>query len=734
MTATESCPAKGVIGRITPGLTDRFRLQRLPADGGSDVFEIESIGDHIVLRGSNGVALASAFHRYLKETCKCHVSWCGDQLNLPDPLPQVPAPVRVTCLHRHRVYFNYCTISYTASWWDWARWEREIDLMALNGINMPLAPVGLEAVWYHALLKIGFTDLEARTFLVGPCYSAWQWMTNIEGQGGPLPREWIDSRIALGRMILQRQRALGMTPIQQGFTGFVPRLFKTKFPGAALSTERPWCGFEGTCQLDPLDPLFRMFGRIFLETQTELFGTSHLYAVDPFHEGKPPVEGDDYQEKVGKEIWNLLQEVDPEATGVMQAWSIRKPIATQFPKDRLVVLDLAGQRDDFWGYDFVKGQLHNFGGRINLHGDLRAVATNPFAKAAASHKHCVGMGLFMEGIEQNPVFYDMVFDMIWRDKPVKPDTWLHAYAERRYGGESENARKAWRILLAGPYKSGTNGVEASSIFAARPALKPLKSGPNAGFEMPYRPKELIRAWRLLLRAADDLGDSDAYRFDLMDTGRQVLSNLGQQLVREAARAFAERNAEAFKKRSGRYLELLADVDRLLATRNEYSFDRWIRSARAWGQTGKLRSYYEWNASMLVTLWGPVEDPRIFDYAWREWAGLIRLYYLPRWQMFYSHLASLLARGETYSDPEELVYGRHALRSNDFYASLADWEQGWIRQTHTVLEQPVGDTVAIACELEQKYRKELAGSTRPGTQQERDARYDNLGCVEKAGTE
>jgi hypothetical protein len=32
-------------------------------------------------------------------------------------------------------------------WWDWKRWEKEIDWMALQGINLPLAFTGQEAIW-----------------------------------------------------------------------------------------------------------------------------------------------------------------------------------------------------------------------------------------------------------------------------------------------------------------------------------------------------------------------------------------------------------------------------------------------------------------------------------------------------------------------------------------------------------------------------------------------------------
>lgn len=48
---------------------------------------------------------------------------------------------------RFRYYQNVCTVSYSFVWWDWPRWEREIDWMALNGINLPLAFTGQEAIW-----------------------------------------------------------------------------------------------------------------------------------------------------------------------------------------------------------------------------------------------------------------------------------------------------------------------------------------------------------------------------------------------------------------------------------------------------------------------------------------------------------------------------------------------------------------------------------------------------------
>ena len=120
-------------------------------------------------------------------------------------------------------------MSYTGAWWDWERWQREIDYMAMNSINTPLSVVGLEGVWYNTLLRFGFTDEEARSYLVDPAHFAWQWMPTIESFGGPLPKSWIDSHIAL-QTSENRQLELGMTPIQQGFSGCTCKMME-KFLG-----------------------------------------------------------------------------------------------------------------------------------------------------------------------------------------------------------------------------------------------------------------------------------------------------------------------------------------------------------------------------------------------------------------------------------------------------------------------------------------------------------------------
>lgn len=492
---------------------------------------------------------------------------------------------------------------------------------------------------------------------------------------------------------------------------------KQKYPNAKISNRSGWCGFKGACQLDPTDSLFMQFGRDFLNEEKRLFGTYGFYAADPFHEGKPPVDTPEYLSAVGSAIYKLMKDFDSDALWVMQSWSLREHIVKAVPCKDLLILDLNGgrvakthkaEKDNpgapVWGYDIVAGNLHSFGGRVNMHGDLRLLASNQYVTARKQWDNVVGSGLFMEAIMQNPVYYELAFEMPLHSDTVNISPWLAEYAARRYGASSEKASEAWQYLLDGPYQKGTNGTERSSIIAARPALNVKKSGPNKGLGIPYSPLLLWKAQVLLLSEANRLGDSKPYRFDIVDIQRQIMTNLGQVMHKRAAGAFAKKNKKQFLLHSNRFLELIHDTDVLLRTREEYNFDKWLTDARRWGKTDEEKDLLERDATSLVTIWGADGDPRIFDYGWREWSGLIENFYLHRWKMFYDEMLAYLDRNEEYSEEGlPLVYDREAFRANNLYNRMADWEMSFVN-TPCKARTPVtvGDEIEIVKYLFKKY--------------------------------
>ena len=101
--------ASGIIERITPSIRTHFKLEIIEQEDGNDVYEIESVSGKIVLRGNNGVSLASAYGRYLREYCNVHYSMWGDQMTLPEQLPAVSEKIRIVNPRQFRHFFNYCT-------------------------------------------------------------------------------------------------------------------------------------------------------------------------------------------------------------------------------------------------------------------------------------------------------------------------------------------------------------------------------------------------------------------------------------------------------------------------------------------------------------------------------------------------------------------------------------------------------------------------------------------------
>jgi len=697
--------ARGALQRLLPRRAAEFAVETIPRDQGRDVFEIESTGGRVVLRGSSGVAIASALNWYLKHHCNASVSLRGSQLDLPTPLPAVIEKVRLVTPFTYRYCFNYCCFSYSMAWWDWPQWERAIDWMALNGVNMPLAVTGQEAVWEAVYRELGLPDEALDEFFVGPAYLPFGWMGCMDGWGGPLSPAWIERHAALQQRILARERELGMTPVLQGFTGHVPAALQQHYPEAAYQQLPSWCGFPGTLFVDPRDPLFTRIGKAFVEEQTRQFGTDHLYASDTFIEMSPPSNDPAFLNAMGRAVHDAMKAGDPEAIWVMQGWLFvnnprfwkppqAKALLGSVPDDRMLVLDLHCETrpawtltESFYGKPWIWCIIQSFGNQVSLHGNLSRIAKDlPAAVVSPDRGKLRGAGCIMEGLGYNPVVYDLMNDLMWRPEPLNLDAWIDGYVRRRYGGEVPKAAEAWHLLLNTAYaRSGQFG----SVICKRPALPPTKSLKAA--KTPYPEETLDRAWRLLLDCADELGAADAYRYDLVHVTRQALCNRAPRFLADIETAYEARDRGALQQAGERFLTLLRDLDELLGTREEFLLGRWLADATRWATNEEERRLYEWNARNQITLWGP-RDSILHDYAAKQWSGLIRDFYAPRWELFFKELHALIVENQKPNED----------RAARFEEAMRDWEKQWTHQTASFPGQPQADAVAVARRIASTY--------------------------------
>ncbi|MHB8973930.1 MAG: alpha-N-acetylglucosaminidase TIM-barrel domain-containing protein [Pirellulaceae bacterium] len=690
--------ARGVLQRVIPAVADAFQLETIPQADGHDVFEVESIDGKIVVRGSNGVAITSGVNWYLKYVCRCQLSFNGDQLAIPQPLPAVAEKMRCVSPYQYRYCFNFCAFSYTLAWWDWEQWQRMIDWMALHGINMPLAVTGQEAVWQNVYRKLGLTDQQLADFFVGPGYLPFGWMGCLDGWGGPLSQHWIDSHAELQKKIVARERELGMTPVLQGFTGHVPAALRERFPEAKFQQLPSWVEFPGTHFIDPADPLFQQVGKAFIEEQTRLYGSDHLYASDTFIEMSPPSNDPQFLADMSRAVLGAMQAADPQAVWVMQGWLFfnnpnfwqppqTKALFDAVPNERMVVLDLFceaapvwNKTESFHGKPWVWCIIHNFGGRVGLYGGLPQILSNlDAALTSPEHGDLRGVGLIMEGFGYNPVVYDLLTDMIWRAEVPKLDEWLVDFTHRRYGKRVEKAEQAWELLRKTVYQ--LPGYSGSVVFS-RPSLQ--ASQPAA-----YDTVQLANACDLLLSGAQDLSDIDTYQFDAVHVVRQAVGDLAQTMYLDIVDAYTAKDQNALRAAGRQYLDLVQDLDRLLGTRREFLLGKWLNDAKRWAATDEERRQIEWNARSLITLWGG-RDSLLHEYAYRQWSGLIRGFYLKRWELFLTRLETSLAEGKP-------------LDAEAFERDIRTWEEGWTHETESYADLPAGDPVLVAQEVWAKYR-------------------------------
>lgn len=389
----QAAAAFGVINRTIPTHAHLFEVTIDPTLPLHTFNLVKDFAQDVVqIRASSGVIACKGFYHYLKYYCVGHVSWDGSRIEMPVQLPVVN--VTETSPSRFIYYQNVCTWSYSFAWWQWSDWQRHIDWMAMQGITLTLAP-NQESVWNRVYTELGLTSTEIDDHFAGPGFFAWQRMGNVRGFGGPLPKSFMLWSAALQKQMIAAFRDLGIAFALPAFAGHVPRAFKRIYPNATYGDiTGSWNRFppEFCCPLfiDPLDPLFKTVGKLFLTRLIEEYGEgNHIYFSDPFNEMDPSNQTVGYISQVSKTIYTTMQEVDANAIWLLQSWMFLYPMwtdkleeafLTAVPKGRMLVLDLNAENfpqyiktKSFHGQPFIWCMLHNFGGTLGMHGSFDIV-------------------------------------------------------------------------------------------------------------------------------------------------------------------------------------------------------------------------------------------------------------------------------------------------------------------------------------------------------------------------
>lgn len=715
-------PIGDLLSRILPANKDAQKFTWRVTGDDVQQFTFSCDGKKVTVVGSDYIAVATGINWYLQHYAGVDISWNSPSAKLPSRLPSCPAETHTASVD-WRYYLNFCTYSYSMAFWDWTRWQQELDWMALHGVNMPLAITGMECVWREVLMSTyGYTPEEVNTFVCGSAHYGWFFMNNLTAWGGPQPESWYTQQQLLARKIFQRMKDFGMSPVIPGYVGMIPKDFLTQAEASSIKgwtssdivNGGNWCSFTRPYFVNNTARL-KEFAANYYAAFKRLFGdvcSTHFYAIDPFHEGGVPNGVTSAQASVAA-MWEALQDYDPSALWVAQHWQDNPtPILTHtIPRGRLIILDLHGDQyadtqcsghhttADGKNHDWVWGQVSNFGGNVGLFGRVdRLIRCFYEARDHKAENGLVGIGALPEGIENNAILYDLLYALPWTITDYTRQSWIADYVTMRYGLAPTSKAYAtmlsvWTRLGAGIYNCPNNHQQGTteSVFLMRPSLTAGTVSSWASSTWYWDFTELRTALREMLSVSKKLRNNDNYRYDLVDLTRQVLADYGKELLDEMKANGSAAGQE-------RFLQLILDQDRLLGTRPGLRLGRWTEMARALGRSAAESDLYERNARMLLTTWGDrlqCENGGLHDYANREWNGLLSSYYYPRWRAFFQN-----------GDTSQRWF-------NDFEWAFATGAEGTIT-THlpegapyaygTFKAAAVGDEISISQELYDKYFK------------------------------
>ncbi|WP_411104581.1 alpha-N-acetylglucosaminidase [Streptomyces sp. cmx-4-9] len=696
-------PARAALGRLLPRHAGQFTFVADTA-AAADTFSVSGAPGDITVRGSTGATLLTGVGWYLQHVAGVDIGWPGDSLGaLPARLPGVPAPVTRSALVAHRYALNDTDDGYAGPYRSFEEHQRQVDLLALHGVNEVFVQVGAEYPYYRALQGFGYSAAELRAWVPGPAHQSWWLLQNLSGFGGPVSERLMRERAELGGRIAEQLRGLGMTPVLPGYFGTVPPGFAARNPGSATVAQGDWAGFDRPDWLDPASPAFGKLAAAYYAEQRAVFGDSAMYRMSPLHEGGQ-TGAVDVKSAAGA-IQAALHAAHPDALWAVLGWQDdpTAELLAGVDTSRLLILDGLSDRynrldrEARWGgAPYAMGSIYNFGGHTTV-GANTSVWIERFGPwRTKGDSALAGTAYLPEATGTNPAAFDLFTDLAWEPSPIDQRAWFADFAARRYGGPDPAAAAAWEELRKGPYStsSGLWSESQDSLFTARPSLTAAGAAYWSPRSMRYPAEGVRRALEHLLKVAPHLRGSSAYRFDLVDTARQALANHSRVLLPQIRAAYEAKDLARFRALTAQWHDGERQLDALTGSDPNFLLGRWLKAARSAGADRAEQDRYEYDARSVLSVWGgrsTSEGGFLHDYANREWNGLVGELYARRWRAYFDSL-------------EEALVHRAAPRAIDWYA----FEEEWARRTTRHPAEPVGDSYALAARIAEGLRPAAGG--------------------------
>ena len=192
----------------------------------------------------------------------------------------------------------------------------------------------------------------------------------------------------------------------------------------------------------------------------------------------------------------------------------------------------------------------------------------------------------------------------------------------------------------------------------------------------------------LLQVPEDT-TNPLFLHDVVDVTRQMLQDHVEEAYRKAMHAFKAKDANDLQIYADLLVQMLEDLDRILASSEQFLLGKWLQSAASIAKNSLEAQIYQFNARNQITTWGPTGQ--IVDYANKQWAGMVKDYCAPRWKLFFDELLQSIRNNRKFNDNK---------CKQKIFKQI---EEPFTTDNKIYPIEAHGDTMAIAREIYEKYK-------------------------------
>lgn len=684
------------IARNTPKIKDNFILRSIDTADGCDCYEVYAEDKKIVLAGNGNLSLAMAFYRYLNEYCNIVITSGDYDISYIATTPLPDKKITHCVKQKIRARTSYEMFSLEGNYWGFDRWEKEIDFMAMHGINAALQPVGFDGVLYRTLCDIGVKEELAVEFSSGPAFLMRQLTGNVAAMNSVNSAEYLERKIYIGKMITDREKALGITPIFPAIMPSVPFSLRRKYIKMDIFKAPMWYNFPPIFFMKPENAFFEIFNRKFLNFQRDLLGETDSFIIEPLYDVNQ--KGfNSHLASLGEAVASLLSEFNGNSVCYTHLSAINPDFFKKADPKRFIIINDSDEEKP----DFLSDKNHlvaikgNSYGRTGLCGDIGKVSRCPYA--SAKRDTLLGSAVELDTFSENPMYCATVLHSIKVDEAFDADAFIKDFASKRYRTDDF----VEEIIRLRNLCYNTDDC-AGSIICARPSTKLSHTAPYDTLERKYDFRELYDIAKSIVES--DSRKNDKMRLDLVSIIRQFLSEFAYPVYITATGFFKEKNVRYFEQSSNLFLEICQDMDRLLKTQESTNLSTKFEAAHELGNSKEEKQSIDVNFLMYHTIWGPFDRSLLYDTAWFELGGMVKDFYAQRWFMYYRALAAY------FDNPKKLkdFSRKQPLDRNEYKGSYqqkrhAQFEnnflENYIPRKDGICEE---DTLEVAKEIIEKY--------------------------------